>query len=229
MCTRRAREHTSPRARAPISEPIGGAALIDTDVLITILPIPSASPLFRGPCPPQRWPRNSLSESPSRGTRSLTSSAIHSVRNGGGHGTIRRGPSSGRRKYSHCDLPGGARPMGQRVQGWDGFPFPPGSFGAGSCIRKFGCCRHWFCTLYGRRPLRLNAAIARHAGMWMLQGECGVGTRFAERQRTLRRRATLFDRATRSGLVTHRMPGRAAAGGCVKTAVERVHHEHELS
>lgn len=42
-----ARWETLPWAWAnrPISEPIGGAALIDTAVLITILLIPSASPL----------------------------------------------------------------------------------------------------------------------------------------------------------------------------------------
>ncbi|PIL36139.1 hypothetical protein GSI_01799 [Ganoderma sinense ZZ0214-1] len=61
----------------PISEPIGGAALIDTAVLITILLIPSASPLSflgRGPCPPQRSPRNSLSGSPSTSSARHTSS-----------------------------------------------------------------------------------------------------------------------------------------------------------
>ncbi|KAI0745829.1 hypothetical protein C8Q76DRAFT_42599 [Earliella scabrosa] len=35
------------------------------------LPIPSGPPLSPGPCPPQRSPRNSLSGSPSQGTRTL--------------------------------------------------------------------------------------------------------------------------------------------------------------
>ncbi|KAI1794086.1 hypothetical protein LXA43DRAFT_157344 [Ganoderma leucocontextum] len=189
MCTRRGRKARSALRHPavgvgegrPISEPIGGAALIDTAVLITILLIPSASPLSfldRGPCPPQRSPRNSLSGSPS------TSSARHaSSHPPASLAPFRsRGPPYGAGSLVwalRMRRPRFASSLGQWATGLRAarigcelqiqtLRLPLRTFGPGWAIRGRGCCGHASAHCRRTAAMRVNATTVRQPDMCLL-------------------------------------------------------------